>query len=55
MQEQEYPILHLLENQLFLNLCSDMVDKVKNLPKSSTIFLLAPLLEEEKVNIKKIY
>ena len=34
---------------------SEMVDKIKKLPKNNTIYILAPIVRGEKVNIKKRY
>ena len=33
---------------------SDMVDKIKRLPKDSTIYLLSPIVQVEKENTKEI-
>ena len=53
MQELVYLILHLQVNQLTSQTITQIVDKIKELPKKSTIYIYAPVVRGRKGEYKK--
>ena len=53
MQELGYPFHHSLVNQLRSQTVSQIVDRIKQLPKKSTIYLYSPVVRGRKGEYKK--